>query len=228
MTTFDLINVYQFNYISTKYLSGLPSDCCSMVEEMNEIWEMYRVKGVSIDKVLEQCVCRRHGHQYCIPQNAVDEAKIALKGSKFVSASKEVPFIKPNDKFNECFADFEQFYDFVASVIGNITGIGPLTVYDTAKRIGHLFDVPIYPCQYVYLNAGASDGAKALLRRNNLKFREPIKDFEPHFGTFPSIFIEDILCIFKDSFSTLPSVKLKDLLKKGNCVFKVEATPTII
>jgi hypothetical protein len=112
MTAFDLINIYQFNYTSTKYLSGLPLDCC--------------------------------------------------------------------------------------------------------------------PCQYVYLCAGAMDGAKALLGRNNLKFREPTKVFEPYFGTCPSIFIEDILCIFKDSFSTLPSVKLKDILKKGNCVFKAVTTPTII
>ena len=196
----ELIDIYQFDYISTRHRTDLENaGCCSMVEEMNDIRQLYKKKG-NIDDVLKKCVCNRHGHQYCIPEDAVNDAVIALKQSMFINSSlKEVPFIQKN-RIYEGFIDFEELYDFIHSVIGNINGIGPLTIYDTARRIGHLFKSPIYPEMYVYLSAGAKEAAEHLLNKKPLKFREPICLFTPFFGTFPSIFIEDILCIFKDKF----------------------------
>lgn len=197
---FDLIHIYQFDYISTIHRTDLINcGCCSMVEEMNEIRELYRNKG-NVDDILKKCVCNRHGHQYCIPESSVNKAVEALKKSKFTnSLLREVPFIQKG-KINEAFIDFEELYDFIHSVIGNLKGIGQLTIYDTARRIGHLFDYPIYPEMYVYLSAGAKEAAEHLLNKKPLKYREPIYLFTPCFGTFPSIFIEDILCIFKDRF----------------------------
>lgn len=199
---FDLINIYQFDFISTRHRTDLKDcGCCSMVEEMNEIRQLYINKG-NIDDVLKKCVCNRYGHQYCIPESAVNDAVEALKRSKFINSSlKEVPFIQKG-KIYEAFIDFEELYDFIHSVIGNINGIGELTIYDTARRIGHLLKTPIYPEMYVYLSAGAKEAAEHLLRKKPLKYREPICLFTPFFGTFPSIFIEDILCIFKDKFVT--------------------------
>lgn len=169
-----------------------------MVEEMNDILVAY-INNVSIKKVLERCVCDRHGHQYCIPSVAVSDAVNALSKCKFVKDNlKEVSLINRKGKICNVFNDFEELYDFIRSVIGTISGIGPLTVYDTARRLGHLFDTPIYPQMYVYLAAGAKEGAKSLLGPKELKFRESIDLFRPYFGTFPSIFIEDMLCIFKD------------------------------
>lgn len=218
MTTFDLINYYQFNLISSKYQKH-PSGICTMVEEMNSIREKYR-NGDPIDDVLIECVKQRHQNR--IPNDVVKDAKDALKKSVFVDAQlKSKPLIVGN-RLSESFTDFEELYDFVRSSIGNITGIGPLTVYDTAKRIGHLFDTPIYPKPYVYLSAGALDGAKVLLGRNDLKFRELTTLFEPYFGTFPSIFIEDILCIFKDKFgakSTTTTVTTPILTKANGCFY---------
>ena len=38
MTTFDLIDIYQFHYISTTHSSDLKKcGCCSMVEEIEKI-----------------------------------------------------------------------------------------------------------------------------------------------------------------------------------------------
>lgn len=198
MTTFDLIDTYLFDCTSSKYRSGIKPECGTMIEEMNDIREKYR-NGVKIDEILNDCVCNRHGHQYCIPKNAVKEAVDALMKSVFVCGKTSKPFVLGNKLFNG-FADFEQLYDFVNSVIGKISGIGPLTVYDTAKRIGHIFENPIYPKQYVYLAAGAMAGAIKLLNRKTLSFREPIIVFQPYFGTLSSIFIEDILCIYKGLF----------------------------
>lgn len=199
MTTFDLIDNYQFEYISTLHHTKSACGCCSMVEEMNAIRLLYGKKPIK--DVIRECVCNRHGHQYCIPNTAVDDAVNALMDSMFVRADIiATPFISGN-KISEVFEDFDELYDFISMVISGIQGIGPLTVYDTAKRIGHLFSFPIYPKSYVYLAAGAMDGAKALLKAKNLRFREPIHKFAPFFGTFPSIFIEDMLCIYKKVFA---------------------------
>lgn len=197
-----------------------------MIEEMNEVRDLY-LSEAPIEDVLRECVCQRHGHQYCIPSKAVDDAIDALLKGEFVFLNKVNPFVQSN-RLYEGFADFEQLYDFVASVIAGISGIGPLTVYDTAKRIGHLFANPIYPQQYVYLSGGAMDGAKALLGTNNLKFREPAGLFEPYFKGLSSVFIEDILCIFKSTFASLGGATVKSVLKQGNCVFHAITEPTVI
>ena len=201
MTTFDLIDHYQFEYISTLHHGNIDINCgcCSMVEEMNAIKILYGKDPLR--DVIWKCVCNRHGHQYCIPITAVEDAVKALLDSMFVRADMvATPFINGN-KISEVFKDFEELYDFISLVISGIPGIGPLTVYDTAKRIGHLFDSPIYPKQYVYLASGAKKGAEALLGKKGLRFREPIQLFEPSFGSFPSIFIEDMLCIYEPLFS---------------------------
>ena len=207
MTTSDLIDVYLFDYISTAHRIDLKGECgcCSMVEEMNGIRVDYLTPGCHIEEVVKKCVCNRLGHQYCIPREAVKNAIEALMNSKTYSGS---PLIN-KEKFVAKFIDFEELYEFVKSVIGGISSIGPLTIYDTARRIGHLLDTPIYPKEYVYLAAGAKKGAAALLKRseNSLKDREPKELFSPFFGTLPSAFVEDILCIFNGD--------MKDLNKKS-------------
>lgn len=226
MTYFDLINAYLFNYTSSLYRKNPKEQGCTMVEEMNEIRKMYQ-DNTPIKDVLRECVCQRHGHQYCISQIAVNDATDALLKSEFNDVNGCAPFVQNNKLFDD-FADFEQLYDFVASVISGIVGIGPLTVYDTAKRIGHLFNEPIYPKQYVYLSAGAMDGATVLLGTNILKFREPASLFKPFFGDLPSIFVEDVLCIFMGSVASLSSLKTTDVVKHGSCIFKCVNTEKVI
>ena len=202
----NLINEYLFDYVSTKHRSH-ESDCgCnSMVEEMNEIRSMYTSGKYSIDKILTRCVCDRNGHQYCTSNTAINEAVTKFKNSTVIQSDlKEVPFFY-GDKVIANFKDFEELYDFTKSVIGNINGIGPLTIYDTARRIGHLLDSPIYPKMYVYLSAGAEEGAKILLNTTHVDFRESIDLFRPIFGTLGSIYIEDMLCIFKNRFTKTPT-----------------------
>lgn len=218
MTTFNLVDIYLFDYISTAHRKELNlCGCCSMVEEMNEIRKLYNTSGRKIKDVLTKCVCNRHGHQYCIPEDAVKDAVDKLLKSRFCSDSLiEVPLVNKG-KFTNKFKDFEELYDFIRSVIGNVKGIGLLTIYDTARRIGHLLDTPVYPKEYIYLAAGAKTGAENLLnlKRNSLKFREPTKIFFPYFGTLPSAFIEDILCIFEDDLKDLSNKAVKDVIKKA-------------
>ena len=82
MTYFDLINAYLFNYTSSLYRKNPKEQGCTMVEEMNEIRKMYQ-DNTPIKDVLRECVCQRHGHQYCISQIAVNDATDALLKSEF-------------------------------------------------------------------------------------------------------------------------------------------------
>lgn len=82
---------------------------------------------------------------------------------------------------------------------------GSLTVYDTALDIGDLLAVPLAPKEDVYLNAGAWDGAIALLGKENVKPVMPISVWQQAglFPSFESMYIEDILCICKSIFKKL-------------------------
>ena len=228
MTTFDLIDVYLFDYISTAHRKELKGECgcCSMVEEMNIIRVIYLTPGNDIKEVIKKCVCNRHGHQYCIPGEAVEKAVKELMKSKTYSGS---PFVNKG-KFVAKFIDFEELYEFIKSIIGGISGIGPLTIYDTARRIGHLFDTPIYPKEYVYLAAGAKEGAAVLLNRNknSLKDREPKELLSPFFGTLPSAFVEDLLCIFKGVMKNLDRKSINQVRLSADKLLKSKEIEKVV
>ena len=91
-------------------------------------------------------------------------------------------------------ADFDELHQRVNQAIGSLHGIGELTVYDTALRIGaRLGFLP----ERVYLHSGTRVGARALgldWRATVLDVSDlprELRDLRPHE-------IEDCLCIFKD------------------------------
>ncbi len=175
---------------------------------MNEIKEDYdnigskwpNGKKITLELVLRKCVrgIFSRGHQYCINVNAVNQAvQKLLKGTCIING-KNQPFIQRN-RINEGFKDFEELYDAIKSLI-SIPGIGAVTIYDTARRIGHILRSPIYPLQYVYLPARKVRNAGSFIIGKEMNYREPASLFFPHFGTLLPLFIEDILCIFSEWF----------------------------
>ena len=118
------------------------------------------------------------------------------------------------------------FHELIVQVNkGKIRGIGELTVYDTAERIGVFLD--IVP-DMIYLHSGTEEGAKILLGiskfSKNLKkedeFRMIAKDCLPmELQQCSCTELEDILCMYKDCFNkadcdfTLPSCNIE---KKNN------------
>lgn len=89
---------------------------------------------------------------------------------------------------------FHRLWKKLTFIAQGINGIGVLTVYDTALKIGAFLD----SCpDEVYLHAGTRQGAKAKGLPTNREsilvseFTEPIKSLKP-------FEIEDFLCIFKE------------------------------
>jgi hypothetical protein len=89
---------------------------------------------------------------------------------------------------------FDDLHERVGAAIGSLQGIGELTVYDTALRIGaKLGHLP----KAVYLHAGTRAGARAL----GLDWKAevlPIRAFPAELRVLAPHEIEDCLCIFKD------------------------------
>ena len=90
---------------------------------------------------------------------------------------------------------FDALHDLVRSVAGSIPGIGALTVYDTANRIGA--KLGLEPTR-IFLHAGTGEGARVLglPAWGTIEMPELLRKF-PAFRPLRPREVEDALCIFK-------------------------------
>jgi hypothetical protein len=122
---------------------------------------------------------KRHPHQYRVPRVALQESRRVLL--------ENLDMLRQATSFDELFAVVEDLTE-------PIKGIGELTVYDTALRIGAHFGRK--PTR-VYLHAGTRNGAQALgfdPRRQTIEMDElpaPMQQLTAREA-------EDLLCIYKD------------------------------
>lgn len=92
----------------------------------------------------------------------------------------------------EC-RDFESLHELVRNTAGRVRGIGVLTIYDRANRIGG--KLGLEPT-LVYLHAGTSEGARAIgLSTKNGTAEMSVLPKE--FRRLVPREVEDALCIFK-------------------------------
>ena len=106
--------------------------------------------------------------------------------------------------------DFEDIYEYVYEVFTKEKRHAPLTIYDTAYRIGYNMEPKILPKKYVYLSAGALKGANCLygiewiIKNYDCKFaqnrrnfiRMKTKLFNTIFPGVDSVGIENMMCDF--------------------------------
>ncbi len=165
-------------------LLSLYYQCCYQGHwrELNEVLK-YSLTNPSKKQLLRQCV--KGGHQYCISKRAINNAVKKLNNAKILST-----------KYN----NFEVLYNDVRNAIGKIKGIGDLTIYDTALRLGFIMFPIVLPEEYIYLARGAKRGAENLLGKA-VHYREHFSIFTPYFGNLSSHFIEDFLCIMDEFLS---------------------------
>lgn len=122
---------------------------------------------------------KRHPHQRRIPRALLEQVEARLQGigRKLALATS-----------------FDDLHRAVEDEVGSLKGIGELTVYDIAQRIGaHFRKAP----QRVYLHAGTKSGAQI--------FGISGDSFDPKvlpkaFSRLAASEIEDCLCIYKDEF----------------------------
>jgi hypothetical protein len=127
---------------------------------------------------------KRSSHQRRLKQVVLDRARRRLMACDFRACKS-----------------FDEIFDLVSDAVHGIHGIGPLTIYDTALKIGSFLDR--HPAR-VYLHSGTRIGARALL---DVRGRETIElsEVPKAFRVLPPRQIEDCLCIYKDEIAEIAS-----------------------
>lgn len=131
---------------------------------------------------------KKHPHQYRIPKEVLSKVDEILK--KWNPPKK--------------FTDFDELYNALNKLIGDIDGVGPLMLYDTALRFAKYYKLE--PKQ-VYLHAGAYEGAKILktkeLLNSTLARILPVDAFPAPLQKLGAKGIEIFLCTRKKEIAEL-------------------------
>ena len=188
-----LINSYLLSFMNPYLLT------------LNTLFMKKELRGYSYNhyyEIVRDCV--QGMHQRRLNTSAVNNAAEILVKAGVISKS---------------YKDFEELYEEVNSLIGHIKGIGKLTVYDTALKLGCIMNPRVFPRDYVYLMADAPYNAACRYYGKKLSYIEPIGTFAAEFGKIPSMFIEDFFCVMHNYINGKSSVKTvttKDIKKKLN------------
>lgn len=120
---------------------------------------------------------KRHPHQRRIPKAVLEQAEARLQaiGRSLAKA-----------------ADFDDLHRLVEQHIGGIHGVGALTVYDIAHRLGAYFGKAP---ELVYLHAGTRTGARVFKISGDSVHPKNLPDA---FSRLKPAEIEDCFCIYKD------------------------------
>jgi hypothetical protein len=120
----------------------------------------------------------RHPHQRHTPRHTLE------------AAAKRVAKVKRLDRAR----DFEELLAQVTKACWGLRGLGVLTRYDIAFRIG--LYLKKYP-RYVYLHAGPREGAKALGLPHTRAYLS-VGDLPLELRSLEPWQVEDFLCVYKD------------------------------
>lgn len=169
--------------------------------DVHRPWKMMERKvygsvRISIDTVVKyalSCRCihgRVHPHQWRIRKTALKQYTTAVCNLRCGEEST-----------------FYELFSKLRNVAQTVSGIGPLTTYDIAWRIGARLGLAP---QKVYLHAGARKGAIALqlnVRDHTIPRSELVQEYPP-LAQLDCAEIEDFLCIYKEMLRR--SLDLKD------------------
>jgi hypothetical protein len=138
---------------------------------------------------------RKHDHQFRIPSALLDEVERRLRAA--AGALAQAP-------------GFAAVHKLVEGKISCLHGIGDLTVYDVAHRVGaFLGKTPTL----VYLRSGTKKGAAKLGFRG--KALDP-KVLPPAFSRLAAAEIEDCLCIYEDRLRS-GDIRTRHMQRSTHC-----------
>lgn len=125
-----------------------------------------------------------HGHQCNVGKKKLEEGLTICKSDQ-----------RKSDSFN----DFHDVYCWIESITKKTEGIGSLTIYDVARRLGAWLELE--PSK-VYLHRGALKGARKLGIKGEIV---SLNDFPPEIQKLGATHAENFLCIYKDEIAKLVS-----------------------
>lgn len=182
----EIIKIYKNYYLKN------PDKIIANAKEQKNLVNAIEVAALSIDKN-----GNKHSHQYRIPNLVLKEwADILIQNNKKIGNAKT----------------FDELLNILKEL--TIKGIGELSVYDCATRIGAY--LKLFP-EKIYLHAGTRTGAFRLLGKISGDYIEK--------NQLPASFrrddlscaeIEDILCIFKDELDS----SISQEIFKSKCLKK--------
>lgn len=132
---------------------------------------------------------KKHPHQKRLKSSALENGSNVL-----CSNSKELTIYKDFDKLQ---STVKRLIDGNKTKNPDTTGLGPLYIYDTSLRIASKLDIAP---NFVYLHAGALEGAGKLLRIRVKTEKLEINKFPEEFKELEAHEIENLLCLYKDNF----------------------------
>lgn len=176
----------RYSQIGTKSLKGVveafkKSNLCSVEQELNYYRSQENFEAL-LDKAggFEDSDGRKHFHQHRITHAANAELKARFARFK-ESEFRGIP-------------TFDALYDELEHRLGDIHGIGDLTIYDTATRFGAYFNISP---EKIYLHQGTREGAEALFGKKLNQAYLLKSNFPEEFDGLTADQIESLLCIFK-------------------------------
>lgn len=189
-TITEVINAYKFHHLP------------SMMNFLNNLHKELGGKRIINHQIAKHII--EGDHQ----ERLIYETKI-----HYAAMYREVTKrLKSSNLLINSYSNFEDLHTDVENLLLPIKGIGHLTVYDIAYRIGYLRKDQILPEKNIYLYAGALKGANKLyladpslfsLRPSDLNSKGEIKEgphkmsmFKSPLSIMPSLFLEDMLCVF--------------------------------
>lgn len=187
-------------HLINSYLLSFMSPC---LLTLNTILMKKQLRGYSYNhyyEIVRDCV--QGMHQRRLKTVAVNKATEKLTNAGLLFKS---------------YTNFEDLYNDVNNQIGGIPGIGSLTVYDTAIKLGCTMNPRVFPKDYVYLMANKPYQAAVKYYGRTLLHVEPISTFVADFGEIPSMFIEDFFCVMNKYITgkgTVKTIMTKDIVKQ--------------
>lgn len=124
----------------------------------------------------------------------------------------------------DTFSTFEELHDSVESILlkhKKVIGVGGLTIYDIALRLGYIREKQVLPKDKIYLYRGAYKGATNLLTAMPSLFsvstiKEGVNNmsiFNSPLSNVPSMFLEDLFCVYDSKLINCTSLKYSDFQK---------------
>ena len=186
------------------YIAMLPY--CGFYNVLRELEKIYLCYLITHDVntlryLLALCLRSRHGNRQRWSVTAAC-VRVLVKVNIFAKASS-------------C-KDFEELHLLVKNSLSPYMKNAPLTIYDTALNIAYLVNEPqLCPQQYVYLSAGALEGAKNLV--SGISYPMPFTCFSSYSLGLKNMEFEDFCCVFHNELQKIfmgTTVTLKEVVDK--------------